>query len=403
MQGYLCEYPVEEEASPNQQNSSPPQKILKIYICNACAKGTRGKFKLLKLTRPEKFCCYMGNSKDKSLNQYTGFKYLTNKVALSSNESENTFKKWFATFGKLRVNSNAKSVLNELSAARTLQMVKLFAYKNGDGRLKKGELLIGSSMTNILDLATKKLELRGAARRIYTEDGTLILDIQDLVTWCIDYYRKEFSRKDSFDNRSETLSISSVKNAPKQVKIDTSDYSRQRPSTLLDRVDFGQFGSAAAAHHKKDSTLSDSASKSVELAAKMLTVEKEKPFKCPSKRELDRMHEEYAKKNYLDPRKVLRWPIEVWISCGEAFVPPSTVAKNETQKIIQRENIDKAEHELEKQAHALRQMTGRRLAGMNLGKYRSSKHPDSREGHWTEVTYEEQVKQAEVNQLKVTS
>ena len=47
-----------------------------------------------------------------------------------------------------------------------------------------------------MDQATKKLELRGAARRVYMEDGTLILDIHDLVNWCIEHYRKELTKMD---------------------------------------------------------------------------------------------------------------------------------------------------------------------------------------------------------------
>ena len=43
----------------------------------------------------------------------------------------------------------------------------------------------------ILDQATTRLQLRNAARRLYTEDGTLILDFHDLITWSIEFYRKK--------------------------------------------------------------------------------------------------------------------------------------------------------------------------------------------------------------------
>jgi hypothetical protein len=45
-----------------------------------------------------------------------------------------------------RQESNAKTVLNQISATKTLTMVKLFAFKNGDGRLKQGEFIVGSSI-----------------------------------------------------------------------------------------------------------------------------------------------------------------------------------------------------------------------------------------------------------------
>ena len=45
-----------------------------------------------------------------------------------------------------RQESSAKTVLNQISATKTLNMIKLFAYKNGDGRLKSGEMIVGSSI-----------------------------------------------------------------------------------------------------------------------------------------------------------------------------------------------------------------------------------------------------------------
>ena len=48
-----------------------------------------------------------------------------------------------------------------------------------------------------MEQATNRLQLRNAARRLYTEDGTLILDIQDLVDWVIDYYRRELTKMEA--------------------------------------------------------------------------------------------------------------------------------------------------------------------------------------------------------------
>ena len=129
-----------------------------------------------------------------------------------------------------------------------------------------------------------------------------------------------------------------------------------------------------------------------------------KLYNGPSKNEIKKILSEYDRTFRVDPKKLLRWPIEIWVSCGEAFIQPKQVIKNETQKIVQRENLDKAEHELEKQTHALRQMAGRRLTGLNTGHFKSVKNPDYpvvKEGHWSEVPYEEKVKKTEVEQLKV--
>lgn len=171
-------------------------KVDKRFICTSCAKGTRGKFKLSKVSRNQKFACAMGKAKEKMLKQYGCFKYLNNKVDLSTQEAERTFDHWLSEFRR-KQHSHSKILLNELSSLTASPMVKFYAHRNGDGRLKKGQMLIGSSIQAILDQAPKKLGLRGAARRIFTEDGTLILDIQDLMTWCVEYYRNELNKAET--------------------------------------------------------------------------------------------------------------------------------------------------------------------------------------------------------------
>ena len=41
----------------------------------------------------------------------------------------------------------------------------------------------------ILNQCTHKLSLASAARYIYTEDGTMILEVDDLVDWAVDNYK----------------------------------------------------------------------------------------------------------------------------------------------------------------------------------------------------------------------
>jgi hypothetical protein len=45
-----------------------------------------------------------------------------------------------------------------------------------------------------LDQATERLQLITAARRFYTEDGTQILDAQDLIKWTEQFYKKEIEK-----------------------------------------------------------------------------------------------------------------------------------------------------------------------------------------------------------------
>lgn len=48
----------------------------------------------------------------------------------------------------------------------------------------------------LLDQATERLQLTTAARRFYTNDGTQILDAQDLIKWAVKFYKRELERVD---------------------------------------------------------------------------------------------------------------------------------------------------------------------------------------------------------------
>lgn len=43
-------------------------------------------------------------------------------------------------------------------------------------------------------MATERLQLTTAARRFYTEDGTQILDTQDLIKWAVQFYRRQLGK-----------------------------------------------------------------------------------------------------------------------------------------------------------------------------------------------------------------
>ena len=124
---------------------------------------------------------------------------------------------------------------------------------------------------------------------------------------------------------------------------------------------------------------------------------------APTKKEIRRLLDEYDRTYRLDAKKLFRWPAEIWVSCGEPFVDPRYVQVVGMQRASQREQTDRAEHELAKQKHALRHMTGRRMGSRNPGELKSIKNPRVpvvKEGHWSQVPYEEHVKAHEVHQLK---
>lgn len=368
--GYMCEF------EHNQDNRSD-----KVYVCTSCAKATRGRFRMTKLVKNQLFSCYIGKSKEKYFKQFDSFKYLTDKVDLSSIEAQNSFLKWLNKYRSWRRETNARVILNELSAAKSVSVIKVYAFKNGDGRLKQGELLVGSTVQGILDQATARLQLRSAARRLYTEDGTLILDVQDLITWTMDYYRKELYKP--------TSSTSTSTSKPPAVKSAIN----KKDSSLLDKVDLADNENTIASE-KSNGGGEDKTKFSGSVT---------KQFAGPSRKDIKRLLDEYDRTYKVDVKRLFRWPVEAWVSCGEQFIEPLQVHKQEAQRITNREQLDRAEHELEKQKHALRHMTGRRLSSMTPGELKPIKNPEVpvvREGHWTEVSYEEQRKHGEVNQLK---
>ncbi len=47
----------------------------------------------------------------------------------------------------------------------------------------------------ILQQCTERLRLTGAARRMYTADGVIVLDLDDLITWVQDRFVSEATEK----------------------------------------------------------------------------------------------------------------------------------------------------------------------------------------------------------------
>jgi hypothetical protein len=96
----------------------------------------------------------------------------------------------------------------------------------------------------------------------------------------------------------------------------------------------------------------------------------------PTRNELKRFINELDRSLHVNARKLLKWPVEVWVSSGESFVSPETVQNNENKKQQKREQIDKVQTELEKQTHVMRQMAGRRMNKQTAGEYKAVKNPE---------------------------
>lgn len=104
-----------------------------------------------------------------------------------------------------------------------------------------------------------------------------------------------------------------------------------------------------------------------------------------------------------DAKKVLKWPVEVWISAGEDFIHPAVIDGKEIQKNKMKQRVKKIESLLDKKNHELRQIKGKRMVDKSIGELVSTNNldiPVVNKGHWSNIPYDEQLKQKEVELLK---
>ncbi|KAH9500578.1 hypothetical protein Btru_072308, partial [Bulinus truncatus] len=162
-----------------------------IKVCVSCARSMRGQFKVQRLPPGTVFHCAMGDAKKLKIQQYGSFKQLNNKADLSTHEAEVTLMRWQKTLESLKQQTSVKTIEKEINAFKTVKLLKVLAYKNGEGRLRKGEMIRGSSIEGILSQCMHRLGLNSAARRMYLEDGTMALDIDDLIRYAEENYKTE--------------------------------------------------------------------------------------------------------------------------------------------------------------------------------------------------------------------
>lgn len=215
--GYIAEVQIEKGAKPK-----------KLLVCSSCARSMRGRYKLEKIVDNTDFACSMGNAKDHGIKQVGSFQCLNGKVDLSTHEAEHTLEEWQGQLSRLRDECSVRAIAKEISAAKAPYTVKVLAYKNGAGRIKPGEVIIGSSIPGILEQATYKLGLGQAARRLYTNDGNIMLDVDDLVEWAREQYVKNARKQIRAEKRAKRIA---------EEKANGESSVKQRES-LMDKVDF---------------------------------------------------------------------------------------------------------------------------------------------------------------------
>ncbi|KAF6020845.1 hypothetical protein EB796_020833 [Bugula neritina] len=183
--GYIVNLPSKSTGKPED-----------VVVCTSCARAMRGRFKLTQLPESFDFACAVGNTKRKELKQIGSFQCLNGKVDLSTFEAINTLDEWQTKYNSLYEENSVRSIAKEISSSELPQTVKIYAYRNGDGREKEGQLISGSSIIGLLDQCTYRLGMNSAARRLYTRDGRSMLDIDDLISWAIEHYTANMNSKE---------------------------------------------------------------------------------------------------------------------------------------------------------------------------------------------------------------
>ena len=55
----------------------------------------------------------------------------------------------FSLSFRLRQEASVRNIARELAAAKPIQIVRILAYRNGDGHTKAGQMLVGSSIIGV--------------------------------------------------------------------------------------------------------------------------------------------------------------------------------------------------------------------------------------------------------------
>ncbi|XP_050408824.1 doublecortin domain-containing protein 1 [Patella vulgata] len=405
---------------PTKSNNNNRSNYIEIKVCISCARAMRGRYKITKLKANTPFSCAMGTAKKLRLKQIGSFRILNGKVDLSTHEAEITLARWQQKLENLQKEANASIIAKEISASRNVKNVKILAYKNGEGRLRPGEIICGSSIQGLLNQCMKRLGLNNAARRLYTEDGLIMLDIDDLIQYALENYKNSMVDKlekmmtengevqvsdeeditstqqnhvqeqfNHFQERSEIDLNTPLQRAMQNIEQDEEDErgdnergeSERGQSEFQDPVENGQELTDAEHLNVREAEVDDKEAEKIQRRRDHLLSQ----IKLPT----------------LDT--ILRYPIEIWVSSGKSFVPPEVVESKEVNRKKRRAFRAQVSLELDLEKHVLRQMKGRRIESQKPGEYRStlsSKQPVVKEGNWEQPTVEEKIKHDTVNKLE---
>jgi len=199
----ICTYAVFGSKPIYQEGFSMNQGKNRIKVCGSCAKVLRSEI-TSKSSISSFVCGSRKTNKCGVVKHGTGLSCLDNRFDLSTFEAQPTLTYWNHQLNILREETSLKAINQGLNSTNSTTC-KVLARKNGANLSSKPELIIGSSITGILDQCTYRLNLLTAAKRLYTSNGMQILHMEQLIQWALDNYKeKELVDKDEGHIRTST-------------------------------------------------------------------------------------------------------------------------------------------------------------------------------------------------------
>jgi len=406
----VCTYAVlgpQQVAQPGYVYMSGTSK--ETYLCEACGKCSRGRHKLQRLHQYHAgFACVLGTAQEQGLRLSGSFKCLNSKVDLSTLEAEATLDLWEHQMQRLRNESSVRTITRELHMAQSVPTVRIRAFKNGEGSRGQGEILIGSSIPALLDHCTVKLGLTSAARLLYTCSGELITDIQQLIRpytrnmqqfnindaqqtdgVVVDDSRLEMVPNERHLSKGHAVDVVEAENQPlykhrEKLSIDT----QEREKELLDSEMLKNFHVSEDEGGKEEE---EEEGEEDDIQSSGNVTYRVSEGRTGSLPVID-LHD-----GQCFPKWDSRWPIDVWVSCGEPFVPLEDADKQYLLSMKHREERTWVQAYLDQEKHVLRQMQGRRI---NMKSPPSSPRGVVLTPAWQEPTLAEEKKEEAINQLK---
>jgi len=275
--------------------------------------------------------------------------------------------------------------------AQSVPAVRIRAFKNGEGSRGHGEIIIGSSIHALLDQCTVRLGLASAARRLYTVCGELITDIQQLVR----PYATTADLKTIMETQQNDVNTDSGPDKVPEERVACNGHAvdvveaENRPFTISK-------GPKLTAAEERENELLET-----EKFNELNTSEDDQPSGNVTYRVSDERTASVPvisnEKQQGLPRWDARWPVDVWVSCGEPFVPLEEADKQYLLSMKHREERTWIQAYLDQEKHVLRHMQGRRINGRSP--------PSSPRGMglttaWNEPTKAEEKKEEAITELK---